>query len=501
VPIILPSVAGAAAAAAGAAAASANGWRTEQLCSEHVPWQHQTDAVADMVRKHKAGRRGHYLHSPTGSGKTLIVCMYLLYLATERDQLPPYVVYTLPKEAIMSIATELLSYGFRVCLLVTEAQRVVEEKKRTQARQAQRRIKAGEEDVAPVACLSAAVHLQTDWSTLSPFTISLVEHDTMRKIGDVLRASCGDLLVVVDEAHKTLNDTQRTTIVLEVASQARGGFVALSASPINDSKVYKLVPWLSLVCPFTVNIVNFWAACTSLVSQQLDSPIHVNVHDLEVPWTSSEAEQAYLRLVPAKLGGSNSHATGDDIKQALTMCYAVTTREMARLAYEVLYDKLHFGDAAAWRGGVFMVTDNAKHQQEVKQMLLTDGGGGGGGGNHPTLRERDIFCIGPDGPLHLSDQAVASGTVRDFAVVITTKRHCSGYTCSRLKASISGVFATALSTRIQLLGRLNRLSQSAKEIDQYTVMIGILTRMHAYHLDASSIDAALKSMGVLIERL
>lgn len=58
--------------------------------------------------------------------------------------------------------------------------------------------------------------------------------------------------------------------------------------------------WLSLICPFSVSQTNFWAACTSLVSQQIDSGIKVNVHEVEAPWASPAEEQAYRHLVPAK---------------------------------------------------------------------------------------------------------------------------------------------------------------------------------------------------------
>jgi hypothetical protein len=47
-----------------ATAAVPQGWNVDQLRSNRVPWLHQTDAVAEMVRKHEAGRRGHYLHAP-----------------------------------------------------------------------------------------------------------------------------------------------------------------------------------------------------------------------------------------------------------------------------------------------------------------------------------------------------------------------------------------------------------------------------------------------------
>jgi hypothetical protein len=396
--------------------------------------------------------------------------------------LPPHIVYTLPKEAIATIVGELVNFGWRVHLLVTDEQRAKEEKKRRDAR-------AG----VKVACLPDSVRLQTDWSALVPFVVTLVEHDSMRKIGDMLRASCDDLILINDEAHKTLNDTQRTTVVLEVASQARGGFVALSGTPVVDSRIFKLVPWLSLICPFGVNLNNFWAAANSLVAQSVDTGIRVHVREIEAPWASATEEQTYRKLVPAKLGGSNTYVTREDMKQALSLCYAVCTREMVRLAYEVLFDQLHLGQSS-WCGGLFVVADDVPHQQQIKEMLMS-----GQHGNHPTLKASDIFCLGPDGALHISDEEVENGSVQDFAVVITTKRMCSGYTASRLKASISGVYPSNLATRLQLSGRLNRLSQKAKNLDSFVVHKGLLTQMLLYHGEAASIDAALKSMGVVVD--
>ena len=483
--------AGLGSAAVATASSVPKAWNLDQLRPNHVPWLHQTDAVADMVRKHDAGRRGHYLHAPVGTGKTLIVNLYLKHLAGQPDQLPPHIVYTLPREAITSIVGELVKFGWRVHLLVTDEQRTKEERKRQDAREAQRRIAAGRADVKPVACLPDVVRLQTDWSALVPFVVTLVEHDSMRKIGDMLRASCDDLILINDEAHKTLNDTQRTTVVLEVASQARGGFVALSGTPVVDSRIFKLVPWLSLICPFGVNLENFWAAANSLVAQSVDTGVRVHVREIEAPWGSASEEQNYRKLVPAKLGGSNTYVTREDMKQALALCYTVCTREMVRLAYDVLYDQLHFGQPA-WCGGIFIVADDAAHQQRLKDMLTIQHG------SHPTLSADDIFCLGPDGALHISDEDVENRTVRDFPVVITTKRMCSGYTATRLKASISSVYPSNLATRLQLSGRLNRLSQRAKNLDSFVVHKGLLTQMLLYHGEAASIDAALKSMGVLV---
>jgi kynureninase len=43
------------------------------------------------------------------------------------------------------------------------------------------------------------------------------------------------------------------------------------------------------------------------------------------------------------------------------------------------------------------------------------------------------------------------------------------------------------------------VSQKAKNLDSFVVHKGLLTQMLLYHGEAASIDAALKSMGVVVD--
>ncbi|KAI8824449.1 uncharacterized protein EV422DRAFT_504445 [Fimicolochytrium jonesii] len=452
-------------------------WKPDTWAAPFAPWLHQTEALNDMIGKLNAGRRGHYLHSPMGSGKTLIVSMYLQHLAVN-GLLPEHVIWSLPPPAVDSVAQELKSFGFAVHWMMPT--------KNNKSK-----------------ALPDGVVRQTDVKNLARFAITIVLHDDLKRMADELRQASDDLFLVMDEAHMALDETQRTTIAREIAKLSLG-FVALSGTPTKDNRIYKLIPWISLVVPFAVNERNFWAACNSLVSQIVDTGVHVRTHEIEAPWSSPEEEHRYRSLVPEKYGGVNNYSSRQDASRAATLCYDACTREMARLAVELLYGKLEFGNDAKWRGGVFLVANDEVHQEELTKLVIRVSRGraktsaAASKTNARDLADADIFCITGRASIHMSDTAVNDKKVRDYPVVITTKRRSTGYTLSRLKVSITSVYPSNLATRLQLDGRLNRLSQLAKELDYYTVHAGILSYILHNHQHAASIDKAFKDMGVYI---
>jgi hypothetical protein len=227
-----------------------------------------------------------------------------------------------------------------------------------------------------------------------------------------LRASCDDLILINDEVHKTLNDTQRTT--------ARGGFVMHSGTPVVDSHIFKLVPWLSLIVRLESILTIFGLQPTRLwhkVSIRASASMHARSKHRghQPPKSKPIGSWCQLSSVEATL---IRHETG-----AVFMLCRVYLRNGAfslRSAFRPVALR-----QTGWCGGLFVVADDVPHQQQIKEMLMS-----GQHGNHPTLKASDIFCLGPDGALHLSDEEVENGSVQDFAVVITTKRMCSGYTAS-----------------------------------------------------------------------
>jgi hypothetical protein len=467
-----PAGSSAAAASAAAAPPAPVYWNFDALRSPFQrDWLHQTEAYQDMVRKHERGRGAHYLHSPPGAGKSHIVCKYLKYLAT-KQLLPGHVIWSLPGEAIKSVSAELLAFGFRVHWMLPQ--------------------KNSSKKEVPLG-----VTKLTNVAAITPNVITLIEHDDLRKMPDTLRNLSDDMFLVMDEAHKALADSQRTSIALEVARLAAGGFIALSGTPTIDNKIYKLVPWLSLIVPFTVNLLNFWCACNSMVAQQIDTGVHVSVEEVDAEWKDAHSEAQYRRLVPEKLGGTNSHPTNAQIAEATKLCYDSCTEKMVQLALNVLFKNLHFADAAhpeLWQGGLFIVAKDNAHQDQLKRALIVQSSQAG-----PSVRvltDSDIFLIRGNASLHLDDKSVLAKKVPDYPVVITTLRKSSGYTLSRLKASVTSVYPSNLASRIQITARINRLSQQAKHLTYFVVSIGLLTIIRKYHNEAASIDRALKDMAI-----
>lgn len=292
-----------------------------------------------MVRKHQRCRNTHYLHAPPGAGKSHIVCKYLKYLATQQ-LLPGHVIWSLPGEAIESVSAELLAFGFHVHWMLP------------QKNSSKKKIPHGVVKLTNVAYIARHV-------------ITLIEHDDLRKMSDKLRDLSDDMFLVMDEAHKALSDTQRTSIALEIAKLASGGFIALSGTPTIDNKIYKLVPWVSLIVPFTVNLHNFWCACNSMVAQQIDTGVCVTVEEVEAEWNDQHKEAHYRRLVPEKLGGTNSRPTNAQMAEATKLCYDACTDKMIQLALNVLFTNLHFADPVhpeLWQGGLFIVAKDDAHQ-------------------------------------------------------------------------------------------------------------------------------------------
>ena len=50
--------------------------------------------------------------------------------------------------------------------------------------------------------------------------------------------------LLIDEVHKTLNDTKRSSVALEIANLSKD-FIAFTGTAVVDDKLYKLIKWLN----------------------------------------------------------------------------------------------------------------------------------------------------------------------------------------------------------------------------------------------------------------
>ena len=394
-----------------------------------VRWQHQITALDQMIERHKQGKKGHLIWIPVGMGKTLIVIDYIEYLIEVGD-MPEYCVYSLPSSAIDNIVKEF------------------------------------EHRNIPVHILDARKNTPAIQKTITPFEVNLIKHDHMRLGGmpERMKEVAPKMLFIVDEFHKTLSTTIRTSIALELISLSQD-FVGLSGTIIKDTHHEELIRWLEYIVDFEVTKNNYWVAVGAMVSRRVYTNVIVQREDIVVEMLPEEREE-YYSIVPASLGGT---ARDLDFRQVIDFCYDIVTVEMI----EYIVDFVEEGEE-----GVFVVARNIDHQEQIRRELLFLG-----------LRDVEIYLFGKDRQITLTPEY--DGPIK---VVITTPKHSEGYTLTKFRIMIGSVYFTNQATREQLEGRINRIGQTSDTVYIYTLHTGILTNVYEKYEKVRSLSEALKGL-------
>jgi len=414
-----------------------NGWdKTVGIDSGREPHVHQREAVEQLITRGKdlVKVKGNFLWMNVGAGKTMVVLLYLCHLI-ENNQLPPYVIYSLPPSALEAIKNELNLFGF-----------AYEEVTRSKKRKA----------------------------NLQKHRILLVKHDSMREMEDELIEIASKSFFIIDESHLALNNTKRTGVALDLARLSKE-FIALTGTPVIDNKVVKLVPWLEQIVPFEVNVKNIWVAASDMISHLYNTGIRIESIEVEATMNEKEATE-YRKLVPAGMGGVNPYATYEHLNRASEISYSAMNRAVVNQVIQLLEE-----DKAT-----FVVARSGKHRDTLHEMILE------------YVDSEDVLVLdsknGNKTSVYLTDDAVEKGLIHDYKVVITTLTHCTGYSVTRLKAMVTGVYPSNQATREQMEGRINRMGQKSKEIPIYTVHCGLLSFIMKNHKRSASLSAALKML-------
>jgi hypothetical protein len=394
-------------------------------------WEHQIDSLQAMITRNQQGKKGHGLWLPVGCGKTLIVMAFVKYLL-DNNLLPEYCVYTLPSSAIDSIKRELSGYGI------------------------------------PHHEIDMRVTARPESKLLKKYVVNLINHDHMRMNGmdEQLRNAANQMVFIVDEFHKTLNKTIRTSIALEVARLSMD-FIALSGTLIKDNNAEDLIAWLEQIVSFEVTVHNYWVAIGALISKKVQTNVVVDRVDEDVPMDIDELTR-YKLLVPAKLGGRAEHI---NIRGAVELCYGVVTKKMVDDAYFYV----NSGEIP------FVIANNVKHQNEICKLLYAKG-------------VKNIHLITKDTPITLT-----SSDITQIQVVITTIRHSAGYTLTKCRVTLTSVYFSNEATREQLLGRTNRAGQLSPNVLLLTYHTGILTYILKNYEKARTLAQALKGFAQTID--
>lgn len=349
-----------------------------------------------------------------GMGKTAIVTNHLVKLISQ-NEMPSYCVYTLPVSALTTVLSEFALLDIPTMEFTHSNQ------------------------------------------SLQPGVVALVPHDRLRVVIPSLRPHLNDCFVIVDELHKTLNKTQRTSVALEIATLAHS-FIAMTGTLYKDNKIDNLLIWLQLVSDFEVTPKNYWVAIAGLISIRCDTKVKVFRTVVEEEFNKDEQQQ-YKLLVPEKLGGTSLTF---NFKKAVDLSYLAITR---RLVQETL-TSLQKGE------GVFLVAKDKPHMHLLKDML----------------KDWNVKLITVKEPLSLTPMDEGPD------VVITTPTHCEGYDMTYFRKMITGVYFTNEATREQLERRINRLSQTAEAVEILVVHAGIVSYIHEKYEGIRNMANALKGL-------
>lgn len=389
---------------------------------DRVPKDYQQYCLDEMLT---SSRRGEFLWLDPGSGKTWICAEYI----RNKMDLYPCVIYTLPSSALKSVIQELEYFGYPLNYWNPT-------KRKTQIK---------------IQCQSR----------LLSYHINIIEHDHLRLLWQEIVESpfITNTLLVVDEVHKTLNNTLRTQAALNIAAMCKS-FLLMTGTPIIDYNTHKLTWWLRELVDFEVTDNNFWVAAMSMVNRNVDSNVKIIREDI-IPDDELPAE--YWNLVSISLGGKNKNMGRQEFARALDICQEICDREMVQLA------------AQYKNYGVMLVASNMQHQIKLYQMLSL------------LMSPSEILIMKE--PIHLK-----SKNDTKYRVVIVPQSKSEGYTLTMASIMITGIYFSNNATRTQLEGRINRLGQLENEIKYFRVHKGLLSRLASDYRLAANIQSALKDL-------
>ncbi|MHA1988670.1 MAG: DEAD/DEAH box helicase family protein [Promethearchaeota archaeon] len=425
-----------------------SGWDNSEFKDNRELFSYQKDTLKDMINHFNDGLKGQFIWLPVGMGKTKIVLTYLAYMK-KINQLPRYIIYTLPPEAINSIIEELKLFGIKTNVMIPLKNISI---KRRPYDKANVSVTAG--------CKPKEFH------------INLIIHDHLKYCPQDLLKYSGDSIIIFDEVHLFLNQSLRTSMGMSLSHLAQQ-FISFTGTPIVDNKTEKLIGWLEQIVPFEVNKRNFWVAANNMIAKKVTTGIPTNWKDIVAPFNLQEQKQ-YQKLVPPGLGGVNTNTVARDWIKASNICYKACDRKIVDITREML----------SIGRRVMIVARNVNHQNKLNSKLI----------NEEKISSQDIFLIGKDNSIFLTDESVKSGKTPDYKIVIVTKRKSQGYTLTRLNCMITSVYPSNNATREQLAGRINRIGQKVKPLLYRTVHIGLLTTIMNNHQNAKSLSAALQAI-------
>lgn len=417
------------------------GWGTIEDKQQRTLYKYQSKAVDALADNYNQGKKGSFIWLTVGSGKSLIVLSFLKQLI-EEGRMPKYVLYTLPPGALHSLCMEIDALGFEVILLspVQRKANKIEVNKRI--------IK----DIRSV-------------EQIRPYTVTIVTHDHLRMVDDQIMPIMPETYFIVDEVHKAVSDTLRTSTMLNCALLSQS-FCAMTGTPTLDGKTTSLIPWLRMISDSPITPRNHLAAINSMISDCIN--VGVNIEEsIETVTMPKDMIPHYQKHLPRKLGGSNDAFGKGDLVAALDYCYMAC-------------DVMIIDDAIKNRDrGIFIVARDASHQARLHSALIARG--------------EEAFLITGKTSINHTCRTVEEGA-KDWRFVITTKQYSEGYTLTRLSMMLWSPYFSNQASRTQMLGRICRVGQKSASVKYVTYVCELLERFREKYQHAKNIESMLSSL-------
>lgn len=374
------------------------------------------------------------LEDGTITHNTQITLNYLKKLS-DNKQLPEHVIYSLPDSAIKNTIEECKRLNFDLELIY------------------------------PLKNNNRSYDIPYNKSCIpNKYKISLIDHDHLRLCPDYSNLN---YFLVIDEVHKTLNDTKRTSSALTLSYSSKE-FIIKTGTPIIDNNIFKLIKWLKQITDFEVNENNFWVSVNNMISKKINTGIKENDINLEIEIKDKD----YFNLVSKHLGGNNNFPTDKDFRKAIELCYKYCNEEIVNQTLK----EIKKGNR------VFIVAKDKVNQEKIFNML--------------PIKEKYILTKGNS--LFLTDETVKNKTTPPYKVVITTSKYDTGYTLTYLNVMITSVYFSNNASREQLRHRINRIGQKRDTVDIITIHCGILSFLIKKHIEAKNIESVLKTLSETI---
>ena len=436
-------------------------------------YDYQQHSVERMLATTK---RGSLVNGPTGVGKTAIALGFVRGLV-EAGRMPRYCLYTLPTSAMTRIEDELRTMGIPHRFIRTtkggEEQVYNERNEPVFSQKTKKRKKKGEEILVIEKERVMRRLPKNDGRPIymRPYEVTLVPHDDLRRspFPEAARALMKDTLLIVDEFHMAMANSQRTGTVMGLMNLCVH-FVGMSATVIRSEDVTPVIAWLEQVVDFEVTKDNFWAAMSAMITLYVKLDIVTEHREVLATFTNDEATE-YRTLLENNNGPQ-------DFNKAVNLCHNVCLRDMLTKTEELLalgrYNKKK-GERA-----VFFIAKNSAMAQKVVAHFTG------------ILKPNEMHVIGKDSTI--SVQAKDKSPIR---LLITTPSYSMGYDATLCTAVVESVYFVNQSIRDQLDGRLVRIGQDS-EVTFYTFFVGILQNIWQRYKLSGSMSKALKGAGEAI---